>query len=304
MDLAFPEDEGMARNVLSEYQKYETVQDFATAIDKPWSTAKRWIDKARNLRSGKVKRYIPKILTWDVETSYMVMEYNTYDLKVYLSRHSIDHIKEDWFMLGAAWKFLGDKSVGCISVCPKDPKNDYEVIQVLHDVLSQADIIIGHNSDAFDIKKFNARAIKHGLPPIAPKKTIDTLKIARQNFKFSSNTLRYICNYLGLEAKDESPNWVKCVEGDDEELRYMRKYNKQDVIVTEQLYLKLRAYMKNHPNLNTFTGEDNCPTCGSDELLIKQDHRHTRTGKYEQFQCAGCGAWCDEGKNSFKAGLR
>ena len=106
------------------------------------------------------------------------------------------------------------------------------VIKTLHDVLSEADIIIAHNGDKFDSKKFNTRAIAYGLPPIEPKKSVDTLKIARRRFAFTSNKLSYLAKFLGVESKDESPDWDKVLAGDEQELRYMRQYNRKEVNVS------------------------------------------------------------------------
>ena len=198
-------------------------------------------------------------------------------------------------MLGAAWGWLDNKKIECISVSPQEPLNDYEVIKKLHEVLSEAECLIGHNSDSFDYKKFNTRAIYYGLPPVAPKQSIDTLKIARKYFKFSSNKLSYIANYLGLDAKNESPDWKKVIEGCPKELRYMRKYNKQDVIVTKELYLKLRAFHHNHPNINIKQTRDSagelitlCKHCSSPELVRTGD-RILKSGRARrQFRCKTC----------------
>lgn len=251
-----------------------------------------------------------KLLFWDVETSTMELVYQSYELRTRLKYHPIDHIKRDWIMLGAAWKYEDEKPK-CISVSPQDPLNDFEVIKTLHGVLSDADILCGHNSDAFDYKKFNARSIFYDLPPIMPKQTIDTLKIARKYFKFSSNQLRYIANYLGLDAKDSSPDWDKCLAGDKAALRYMRQYNKQDVIVTEQVYKKLRPFMENHPNMNLYrpiydtagNPVDACPKCGSTDL-VRQGFKFTTAGKRQKYQCKACFGWTTEKRVSSTANLR
>lgn len=245
-----------------------------------------------------------KIIIWDVETTNMELLINAYDLKCTMKRFPVESIRRDWTMLGAAWKFLGEDRVSCISVSPQNPLDDRAVIHRLHTVLSEADVLIGHNSDAFDFKKFNTRAIIYGLPPISPKRSIDTLKIARKYFRFTSNKLKYIAQVLGLDAKDESPDWEKILEGDAEELRYMRDYNKQDVIVTEQVYERLKAYHHTHPNLGVHVDirdtannkVDTCPKCNSIELM-KRGHRFTQTGKKQQYQCKTCNGWSSSGKS-------
>lgn len=238
----------------------------------------------------------PKILIWDVECTDMELAARTYALKSHVKYHHYDTIKRDWTMLGAAWKWLGDDKVHCIRVSPNQPLNDYAVILALHSVLQEADILIGHNVARFDVKKFNARAIYYGLSPIRPQQVIDTLKEARKIANFSSNTLGYLTKHLGIAEKTSAPDWYKIIDGDADELRSMRQYNKDDVIATEQLYLRLRSWMPTHPNLNLYTDPRDiegkpvnlCPKCQSAETK-RNGWRYTMAGKVQRCSCNSCG---------------
>jgi len=237
-----------------------------------------------------------KVLFWDVETSSMDLMIRTYQLKNYTSYFDPKLIERDWTMLGASWAY-DDEEPRVISVSTRNPLDDRKVVERLHKVLGKADALVGHNSDAFDLKKFNTRAVFYGLDPLAKKIRLDTLKMARKYFKFSSNKLSYICNYLGLEAKDESPDWDKCLEGDAQELRYMRQYNKQDVVATRELYYKLRGWHDTHPRMQDKVRDiegrevEVCKVCGSPELK-KDGTRLVASGRRKQkFQCLSCGSY-------------
>ena len=239
-----------------------------------------------------------KMLVWDIETSSIDILHRQYDLTVNTKRFNPNEIVRDWNILGAAWKLIGHDKINCVSVSSKNPTNDLEVVKIVHSVLMEVDILIGHNSDAFDLKKFNARAIYHGLPPIPQKQQIDTLKEARKSFKFTSNKLSYLANFLGIDSKDESPDWNKILSGDAEALAEMRIYNKKDVIVTEQLYQKLVSWMKTHPNVAVYTPikdiEGNtilsCNKCNSTN--IKQaGKRYTKTKTIQRYMCKDCGTY-------------
>lgn len=238
-----------------------------------------------------------KTIIWDVETSTMDIALRTYQLKNYIKYFDPKMITRDWSMLGAAWGDLDHKKVEVISVSPQNPLDDRHVIETLHGVLSEADVLIGHNSDAFDIKKFNTRAIFYDLPPICPKIQIDTLKMARKYFKFSSNRLSYICDFLGIEAKDESPDWEKILAGDPKELRYMRRYNKKDVVCTRELYKKLRAWHHTHPNVQDPVRDIAggvvrvCRKCGEPSVIKKGFKLLTGGRKRQQLQCSSCHGW-------------
>ena len=242
----------------------------------------------------------PRVLIFDVETSDIELLIRTYQLKNFTSYFSPDTIKRDWTMLGAAWKWHGESKVHCISVSPKDIFNDYVIVQTLYEVLSSADVIIGHNSDNFDLKKFNTRALYYKMLPLHKKtsETVDTLKLARKYFKITSNKLSYIANYLGLESKDESPDWIKVMEGDEDELRYMREYNKKDVIVTEQIYDIMKGWDSRHPNIAVIANIKDteglpvtvCNTCLSHNLT-KNGYQIVKSGKIKpRLRCSDCGA--------------
>lgn len=240
-----------------------------------------------------------KILIYDLEVSTTKLEIETYDLKQYTQYLNHKDIVRDYAIHGVAYKWLGDEFSKCISVSPRAPFNDEMVVRNFHDIVSQADIIVGHNIDQFDIKKLNTRFLKYGLKCIPKVQTVDTLKVARKHFKLTSNSLAYIAKFLRLDIeKDASPNWEAIREGDSDALEYMRKYNKRDVDVTEKVYLRLREWMDNHPNLNIITPIKDiaggivtcCDTCQSPNI-IKNGYQYNRGTVMQRWSCKNCGAY-------------
>lgn len=233
-----------------------------------------------------------KILIWDIETAPMVV--TSWQLfKPFLSP---DNILKESTILCAAWKWLGDKKVEAVAVDPAFPDADGVVVAKLHALLSAADVLVAHNGDKFDLRKFNARALFYGLPPLPPIQTVDTLKVARQYFALNSNKLSYLGQFLGLGKKlhTDYSLWLKVMNGDKEALAHMVKYNKQDVVLLEKVYLALRPYIRNHPNQNLYGPVECCPTCGSKEF-VKRGFKHQRTTRRQQFQCSSCSSWfCGE----------
>jgi len=199
-------------------------------------------------------------------------------------------------MLCASWAW-GDKGkVNSISLLDfpdmfqEDHTNDYFVIDTLHKVLSQADAIIAHNGDNFDLKKFNARAIYHGLDPIPNLVQIDTLKMARSKFKFTYNRLDYLGRFLGVghKLKTDVDLWLDCLNGDEKALKKMVSYNKVDVVMLRKVYQKLAPWCPSKLNQNHFTEGRVCPSCGG-KHLVKHKRRLTRAGAMVQVQCQTCG---------------
>jgi hypothetical protein len=153
---------------------------------------------------------------------------------------------------------------------------------------------MGHNVDKFDVRKVNAKLIQHGFTPPSPYKTIDTLKIARRYFKFDSNRLNDLGVLLGLGKKVETGGfslWEKCIAGEKKAWERMKKYNKQDVVLLERVYLKLRPWMKNHPDIFKIGVE--CQKCGSTNVQWN-GYRITKTKKHRRFCCQNCGGWGQE----------
>ncbi len=201
-------------------------------------------------------------------------------------------------MLSAAWKWHGLEGARCVSVRPESPFDDREVVETLHEVLSQADVIVGHNQDKFDLKKFNTRALFHGLSHIGPKIQVDTLKIARAHLDLPSYSLYYISGYFGIGIKLDSPDWDKVLDGDLEEIKRMRTYNMGDVNVTDLLFTLLRRFMKIDLNkvspVKDVVGVmvHKCPSCQSDYL--RQDKAvYKKNGSLagHLYQCFDCSRW-------------
>ncbi|MEL7422985.1 MAG: ribonuclease H-like domain-containing protein, partial [Bacteroidota bacterium] len=127
---------------------------------------------------------------------------------------------------------------------------------------------------------------------------IDTLRIAKREFRFDSNKLEYIAKVLGVEEKDQHKEfpgfelWAECMAGNPKAWKEMRLYNVQDVITLEQVYLKLRPWATNHPNVmvNKDSEEHACPKCGGTHLH-RRGYQYTNTGKYQRYQCTDCGGW-------------
>lgn len=172
-------------------------------------------------------------------------------------------------------------------------RDDKALVKDLHDLFNQADVLIAHNGDQFDIRKANERFLHYGFPPPEPYKTIDTKKVAKKYFYFNSNSLNELGKHLGLGEKVKHPGfqlWLDCKAGLPTAWKLMKKYNKQDVILLEKIYLKLRAWDKSHPNLSSLAEKAVCPKCASSHLQSR-GFAITRAGKYRQFQCTNCGSW-------------
>jgi transposase-like protein len=142
---------------------------------------------------------LPKILLFDVETSfYHFVGWGTY--KQYIQHYQIT---EHQYIISWAAKWLYDDDVQSDVVTPEESKNrdDNRILQSIWKLLDEADIVVGHNGDRFDLRKLRWRFISHGMAPPSPFKIIDTLKIARREFFAPSYKQDFLTKYFKLENK-------------------------------------------------------------------------------------------------------
>lgn len=238
-----------------------------------------------------------KILLLDCETSPIrAFVWGLWDNNV-----ALNQIDRDWYLLSAAWKWLGEKHVtvvGPVSTEDKHEGAEYAILSAIHPYLDKADIVVGHNAKAFDVKKLNAKFIEYGFAPPSPYRIVDTLLEARKHFKMSSNKLDYLANLLGFgnKIKTDFDLWKGCMAGDLKSWANLLKYNIKDVKLLEKIYLALRPWMTNHPNLGVYhdgkiEGTDVvCGKCGGIHIQWR-GYATTNLSKFRRFQCLSCGGW-------------
>ena len=175
--------------------------------------------------------------------------------------------------------------------------DDYQMIHQFYKILLEADEVVGHNSDKFDIKWFKTRCLYHGIRNMPSITSIDTLKIARKEFKFNSNRLDYIGQILKVGKKMDTGGfelWKRIIENNDSTaLNKMIRYCCNDVLLLEKVFKKLENYTaaKTHAGIVFNKTKDTCPKCGSGNL-INNKKRITATGVVkQQKQCQKCGAY-------------
>lgn len=235
-----------------------------------------------------------KVLVFDIETAPL----KGYFWRIWKENIGMNQLIADWHMLTWAAKWLDDKEVMYDSThLHGDPTNDRPLLESLHQLLDDADIVVAHNGNRFDIPKVNARFLQAGLHPPSPYKRIDTLQVAKRQFAFTSNRLDAIAQYLGIGAKHETGGfqlWEQCLAGSHAAFDKMVEYNIQDVELLEQVYKEMRPWIPNHPNIGNLEEQTHaCPKCGSKHLQ-KRGFSYTQVGKYQRYQCNSCGGWSRE----------
>lgn len=238
------------------------------------------------------KTNFPKILIFDIETSPSI----TYTWGRFKQNIALSQVAQDPIMLTWSAKWLYNPEIMSDKVTKEEVLkfDDFRIVASLWDLLDEADIAVAHFGDYFDIPFMQSRAIINGFKPFSTIKSIDTKRVAASQFRFPSNKLDALGTYFGLGNKIETTFdlWKGCLAGNQESINKMSKYNDQDVILLEEVYLKLRPYIRSHPNIGIYIESDRtiCSCCGSGNLINERGKFfYTQTTKYPIFRCMDCG---------------
>lgn len=240
----------------------------------------------------------PNILLFDIETTPLTAYSWGPKWKTYLIECT-----EPMQILSFSAKWLGGAHItkGWPNYKSYKPgtMNDKALVEEILTLFNKADIIVTHNGHDYDIKVANARFMAYNMPPPLPYKIVDTKTEAKKYLRLYSYGLDDLCDYFNIGRKGHHEGfslWTRCMAGDPKAWKDMLQYNKHDVTILEQLYLRLRPWMVNHPNIGMYRPEVVCPKCGSKSLVWEGWYRN-KTTKYHAFSCRNCGGWGRDTKN-------
>jgi hypothetical protein len=228
-----------------------------------------------------------KILFLDLETSpNLAHVWGLWDQNIAINQIQSSTEVICW---GARW--LGTEKVIFRSVHHHGKE---AMLDELHRVMDEADVLIGWNSAAFDSKHIKREFIENNYLPPSPWIELDLMRIVRSQFKFPSNKLDYVAQKLGVGAKVKHSGfqlWLDCMAGIPKAWKEMKEYQIQDVNLLIDLYDILLPWIKNHPHMGLDEGKpDLCRNCGSDDI-VKWGYRYNATTKLQRYKCQSCGSY-------------
>jgi len=252
----------------------------------------KWVAKQKDT----IESHNPEALYIDCETSYAVGKFwghRTYNVDI------LDIIQDTRVIMVGFMKHSDKKAK---SVCLKDFKgykpgifniNDRGVVEKAWELMNSHEVIIGQNSDKFDVPLLMARFWAYGMP--APKgfDQEDTRKRAKKAFFLASYKLNHMLKYRGLPQKKDAGGlgaWDAVIE-EGKGWEKMGEYCRNDVEVLRPLWASMAGYGKNKTIANHFTRKlDHCPsvTCMSKEIR-KNGPRPLASGWKQKWYCFDCG---------------
>lgn len=228
-----------------------------------------------------------RILVIDIETAPMVvLSFGLFNQNI-----GINQVLEPGRVICFAAKWVGEKEIFFYS---EYTDGHDEMIRQAHRLYSEADVVVHYNGTRFDLPHLRTEFGKLKLSPPSPVQEIDLLTTAKKVFRLDSNKLQYFSTSFGLPGKvanEGMPLWIGCMNQDPASWKKMERYNRQDVRLTEQLYLRVRGWVKS-PHLGIFEHDEllHCPNCAG----VNLERRGTTPvgqGLYQRYRCKRCGKW-------------
>lgn len=230
---------------------------------------------------------LPKILVLDIETAPAEL----YGWGMYNQNFGVPQVKAHPYILCIGYKWVGKRKVHCITNWGMSQE---EMLLKILELLEECDAVVTKNGTKFDVPWIRTELLKYKLGPMPKLTHIDLEKAARRYFRFLSNKLEYIAEYLDISRKLDTEGfklWREVMNGSREARRRMIDYCKGDIVTTEELYIAMGPHIENHPAIRAL-GSKACVFCHSIRTQ-KRGPRYTACFEIQRHQCKDCRKWFD-----------
>jgi len=235
------------------------------------------------------------LIALDIETAPALV----WSFGLFNQNHGIDQIEEDPYILGFSVQRYGKpvKWYDC-----RDEKTMYDE---LFKALDEADVLVGWNSDSFDVKWIEGELKLRGYPAPSPTHLVDLMKHFRRRSRFISKKLAYVSQRLLGDTKVPHQGfrdlwWPIISPKATEEERNkawtrMKRYGLKDTALMFPILEEVIGWIKLPVRMRSNPYEETCPNCGSTHVRRKG---YRRSGNFDKqrYQCQndGCGKWWTE----------
>jgi DNA polymerase elongation subunit (family B) len=230
---------------------------------------------------------LTRILTIDIETRPMESRH----WGLWSQNIGISQIQRPDGMLCFAAQFHGERRVHFASQWGDGERG---MVKAAHRLLDEADVVMGWNSDKFDIPWLQRCFIEQKMPEPAPFKSYDLMKVVKKKARLPSYKLAFVAQWLGVGSKLRTGGWDlwdDVLAGDTKAHDKMRRYNIQDTRLTDAVYSELHSRGWASPPVNaSIRGGFVCPHCES-ERLQSRGFMESATRLYQRWFCRDCGRW-------------
>lgn len=236
----------------------------------------------------------PRVLVSDIERIPMrTKSIPVWDMKSLQHRRLSPSDIERWGrVICLAYRWLDKPGTRFLAEWQEGGRRGF--LTAVRDLYDEADMVVGHNSIAFDTPHLRGEWVLEDVTQPSPFKEFDTLQVMRRNGNLEANHLDTLDKRFGHRGKTDKYR-IEVAEaaaaGDVRMQQKIERYNKGDIAATVRVYKRLRPLGR--VNLGLFSDDPtrpSCTACGSPRVqrrgtAVKQALR------YERFQCQACGKW-------------
>jgi len=257
--------------------------------DKELEIIRRQVSRWREKWDVEAKEIPIKRMFCDIETSYYELKIKTFSLRNNIKYFDPKCITKEKQIICISYKWQYEDEIHTLDW----RMGEKEMIKQFVKVLGDSQEVIGHNINSFDIKELRTRAIYHGVLMFPNYRTLDTLTKSRRYFRFASNKLDYIGNFLNVGRKLDHEGfglWEKVVGGDEKALNDMIKYCENDVILLEDTFFVLSPFIDHNNNFAVLTGGKkwHCPECTSKDVKMFRTYSTPMGIIRREMKCNNC----------------
>lgn len=228
-----------------------------------------------------------RLLTIDIETRPMESRH----WGLWGQNIGISSIQKPDGVLCFAAQFAGERKVHFASQWGDGERG---MARAAFRLMDEADVVMGWNSDKFDIPWLQRLFCEQKLGEPSPFKRLDLMKKVKRKFRLPSYKLQFVATWLGVGSKLRTGGmdlWDDVLAGDPKARDKMRRYNIQDTRLTGDVYAELNARgWVSSPVNQSIRGGHVCPHCGGNELQGRGVYE-SLTRAYQRYFCKGCKRW-------------
>lgn len=239
---------------------------------------------------------VPKILLFDIETSYNIGWFWSSGRTNFVTP---EQILQERQIICISYMWLTDRKPKTLTWSrTPGPGRDKKLLEKFSEIFEEADSVVGHNSNRYDIPMVKGRLLFHGLDPLPPTHQVDTLMEARRLFRLNSNKLDYIDKFIGGEGKKGCgiDAWHAIIQNNcPDAMKDMVKYCEQDVLVLKNVYQKIWSHTaRTRIGASQIVEGRAICKCGSTDVQYRGKYTTGGGYSYRRFKCKECGKWDKE----------
>jgi DNA polymerase elongation subunit (family B) len=259
-------------------------------IDKELEAVRKYIASRREQWKIQAKKLPIKRLFFDIETGYYILKIRAWQLKNFVRYFNPDDIEREKEIICISYKWQYEDEVHTLDW----RMGEKQMLKQFIKIMGEADEVVAHNGDRFDIRFIRTRCFYHGVLMFPNYRSLDTLKKTRSNFLFASNKLDYLGKFAGIGGKQDNDGmdlWRDIVEGGNEErLKEMIMYCERDVVLLSDLFFVLSPFIDHNNNFAVLTGKDkwDCPECGSTNVKMYRTYSTPMGVIRREMKCNDC----------------